>query len=556
MALPEPWSWSRLWSRLPKFSKRALLGGVILLGLGTALGFTTPRATVGESTRGLVQIAPSGLASSITRVTFHYGSQKVALRLEAGQWVPVHRVPAGIWGTVQIHLAGPKIVSWLPFFGHRLRTEKIITPAVPAITHTARARSLAGGVAVTFAHPAVQVRYRWEGQVRIRTWKIPTTKATLLLPPTPPGHTGTLVIQARARTWEPLSTVHILPWTTAPYLSVTASPATTIAPTAALTVTFSQPVPSPDWSHWVMSPATAGHWKSLSPTTYQFTPSTTFGFGPNATIQLVIPGGSNGVHAQGGSYLAQSTSLEWTTTPGSTLRLQQLLAEEGYLPVSWTAAQPGSRSSLALELATVDNPPVGTFHWKYPNLPSALKALWTPGQWSVVTQGALMQFQRVNGLPVNGEISPSVWLALLHDRIHGKMSPDGYTYISVTENQPETLELWVNGQLSLTTLTNTGIPQTPTALGTYPIYERLLFQVMQGFNPNGVPYADPVHWINYFSGGDAVHGFYRAAYGFPQSLGCVEMPLNVASTVYHAVHYGTLVTVNPPGIAPAKATAS
>ncbi|MCL4520804.1 MAG: hypothetical protein M1415_04340 [Firmicutes bacterium] len=172
MALPEPWSWSRLWSRLPKFSKRALLGGVILLGLGTALGFTTPRATVGESTRGLVQIAPSGLASSITRVTFHYGSQKVALRLEAGQWVPVHRVPAGIWGTVQIHLAGPKIVSWLPFFGHRLRTEKIITPAVPAITHTARARSLAGGVAVTFAHPAVQVRYRWEGQVRIRTWKI------------------------------------------------------------------------------------------------------------------------------------------------------------------------------------------------------------------------------------------------------------------------------------------------------------------------------------------------------------------------------------------------
>jgi hypothetical protein len=37
-----------------------------------------------------------------------------------------------------------------------------------------------------------------------------------------------------------------------------------------------------------------------------------------------------------------------------------------------------------------------------------------------------------------------------------------------------------------------------------------------------------VYWINYFNGGDAVHGFVRASYGFPQSLGCVELPIPTA----------------------------
>lgn len=222
------------------------------------------------------------------------------------------------------------------------------------------------------------------------------------------------------------------------------------------------------------------------------------------------------------------------------------MAEEGYLPVTWTAVVPATRSTLSSQIDAIDQPPAGSFHWEYPNLPTALQTLWVPGQWTVITQGAVMQFQRVNGLTVNGEVSATLWRALIDDRLRDRKSPDGYTYISVTENQPETLELWVNGKLFLKSAANTGISVTPTQLGTYAIYERLPFQVMQGLNPDGVPYADPVHWINYFYGGDAVHGFPRASYGFSQSLGCVEVPLNVAPTVYHTVHYGTLVTVNPP----------
>ena len=46
---------------------------------------------------------------------------------------------------------------------------------------------------------------------------------------------------------------------------------------------------------------------------------------------------------------------------------------------------------------------------------------------------------------------------------------------------------------------------------------------MSGTNPDGSHYADPVTWVSYFNGGDALHQFYRSTYGWPQSLGCVEM---------------------------------
>jgi hypothetical protein len=46
-----------------------------------------------------------------------------------------------------------------------------------------------------------------------------------------------------------------------------------------------------------------------------------------------------------------------------------------------------------------------------------------------------------------------------------------------------------------------------------------------------------------FGGSLVVHGFVRAAYGFPQSNGCVELPLSVSPTAYGLDPLGTLVTV-------------
>jgi hypothetical protein len=40
-----------------------------------------------------------------------------------------------------------------------------------------------------------------------------------------------------------------------------------------------------------------------------------------------------------------------------------------------------------------------------------------------------------------------------------------------------------------------------------------------------------------------VHYFPRGSYGWPQSLGCVELPLAQSYTAYRYLTYGSLVTV-------------
>jgi hypothetical protein len=70
---------------------------------------------------------------------------------------------------------------------------------------------------------------------------------------------------------------------------------------------------------------------------------------------------------------------------------------------------------------------------------------------------------------------------------------------------------------------------------------------MKGTNPDGSTYDDPnVPYASYFLGGDALHGFIRSTYGWPQSNGCVEMSYDNASQVWPLTPIGTLVTVEGP----------
>ncbi len=49
--------------------------------------------------------------------------------------------------------------------------------------------------------------------------------------------------------------------------------------------------------------------------------------------------------------------------------------------------------------------------------------------------------------------------------------------------------------------------------------------------------------MNYFNGGDAVHGYERGSYGFPQSNGCVELPIETAKTVFGMLALGDIVYI-------------
>jgi hypothetical protein len=136
-----------------------------------------------------------------------------------------------------------------------------------------------------------------------------------------------------------------------------------------------------------------------------------------------------------------------------------------------------------------------------------------------------------------------VWRSLIGAVITGHQSSFGYTYVSVDKSSQQ-LSLWHNGHTVVSTAVNTGIAQAPTASGTFAVFEHLRDTTMSGTNPDGSHYSDPnIQYVSYFNGGDALHAFTRAQYGFPQSLGCVEMALGPAGQVWPYTPIGTLVHV-------------
>jgi hypothetical protein len=190
----------------------------------------------------------------------------------------------------------------------------------------------------------------------------------------------------------------------------------------------------------------------------------------------------------------------------------------------------------------------GTFAWRWPNPPATLSTLWSEGYENVITKGAVMNFENQNGLTVDGLAGPKVWSTLLADVAAAKVNADPYTYVLVTKVLPESLTLYNNGVPDLVGIpVNTGAPGADTVDGTYPVFEHVTSTRMVGTNPDGSHYDDPdVPWASYFNGGDALHGFVRAAYGFPQSNGCVEMRISDAAQVWPLSPIGTLVTVVGP----------
>ena len=202
---------------------------------------------------------------------------------------------------------------------------------------------------------------------------------------------------------------------------------------------------------------------------------------------------------------------------------------------------PGWASSAA-QVAAAYSPPPGLLTWRR-GYPQALHGIWQQGTPNLVDTGAIRAFESQQGLTMDGIAGPQVWSALLRDAATGQRNTNGYTYALASKASPETLSIWHDGLEVFHSLANTGIAASPTANGAFPVYERLRSQVMQGTNPDSSHYADPVQYVAYFNGGDAVHYIPRASYGWPQSLGCVELPLAQAAAAWSYLTYGSLVTV-------------
>jgi peptidoglycan hydrolase-like protein with peptidoglycan-binding domain len=302
-------------------------------------------------------------------------------------------------------------------------------------------------------------------------------------------------------------------------------------------ITFSAPLaagsPMPR-----ISPAAGGSWAPAQGSKLVFTPATAFR--PQSTVTVSIPAG---VRSAAGTVLGQAVIVRFHTGSYSALRLQQLLAQLGYLPLTWTPlGNSPAASDTAAQLAAAYSPPAGLFTWPR-GYPGTLMSMWQPGSPNMIQVGAIRAFESDQGLTMDGVAGPAVWRHLLQAVARGQRNPHGYSYAIASKASPETLTIWHNGRVVLHALANTGISVAPTADGTYPVYIRLPFQIMKGTNPDGSKYADPVQNVAYFHGGDAVHYFPRGSYGWPQSLGCVELPLPQSAVAYRYLTYGSLVTV-------------
>ncbi len=309
----------------------------------------------------------------------------------------------------------------------------------------------------------------------------------------------------------------------------------------AITVQLSAPL-SAGSAMPTLSPAVAGTWKKVGKATLAF--AATAPLIPSTSETLTVPGGSTGVRDQAGSTLAAPLVVPFTVAQGSTTRLQQLLAQLNYLPVSFAPSAPLTSPAEAA------NPQAGSFTWRWSTLPASLTSLWTQGQEDIITKGAVMAFQTQNGLSVDGLAGSQVWTILLADAATAKVDANPYVYVYVSKTVPQTLTLYNNGAVQFSNIpVNTGAPGADTADGTYPVFEHVPSSEMKGTNPDGSTYDDPaVPWASYFNGGDALHGFPRATYGSPQSNGCVEMAISDAAQVWPLTPVGTLVTVVGPTI--------
>ncbi len=363
--------------------------------------------------------------------------------------------------------------------------------------------------------------------------------AAATTPATPTSQTTTPTATTPATTTPATTPATTPPAKPTVHTRVTALPHSTITDgTAPLKVRLSG-VPAPGSPVPMLTPAVAGKWSTVGDYV-SFQPKSTLE--PCSSYTLTVWAGTTatGDLPLGGHRRQYKLNV---VCPGLQA-LQQALARLNYLPYTVDASHgrnSGDKAeSRALAARYAFDPPQATLS---PNVPHAPGLRY--GSLDPTTRGALMVFQENHGMSPSGSPEPSTWASLLAAETLGHGDPQPYTFVTVSESIPETLEVHRGSHVVLTTPANTGVAGATTEQGTFPIYARYTSTTMTGTNPDGSKYSDPgVPWVNYFNGGDAVHGFPRASYGTPQSNGCVELPIGTAGQVYPLLAIGDLVIVS------------
>ncbi len=320
--------------------------------------------------------------------------------------------------------------------------------------------------------------------------------------------------------------------------SLTALPRGTVADgTAPIVVRLSGAV-APKTPSPVLSPAVAGRW-TTSGNLETFTPASTLA--PCTTYRMTVWAQTAAV---GQLPLGTRRVAAFAVACPGVRAVQEALGRLHYLPYRFhprfAKAAPSGPISRAAAARAAFRPAAGSFVRVIRDAPPL-----SAGQPDATTRGGLEVFQETHGSPPTGTADAATWAALLGAEAGGHADRRPYTFVTVSKALPETLEVHRDNSIALKAATNTGVAGAVTQNGIFPIFERFVSTTMTGTNPDGTHYSDPgVPWVNYFNGGDAVHGFNRPSYGSPQSNGCVELPPATAARVFKMLKIGDIVVVH------------
>jgi L,D-transpeptidase catalytic domain len=532
-------------ARPPRRGRRIPAGALVAAaGLAVAYAaaaFALSGAGIDADSSALAQVDVQAFGGTVERVSATGpDGRPIPVSFHDGRLVPKRRLEPGTPVTVEAVVRRAGWIGWLVGGEDRER----LTLRAPEAHVEARWLSVGkGGLRrVSFDQPVRQVAFGQPGELSRRRFARP--RSSVALGAGRPA--GSVLVAAAPRSWEELGAFQSVTWFPAGHsaaLAASPAPGADVSPATPLRLTFSKPVSAVlGLARPKLTPAVPGRWRQVDSHTLVFRPGG-YGAGFDSKLRAELPKPLDLVRADGST--KRAGAVEWTVPPGAILRLQQLLARAGYLPVDWRPKGPPVADTPEAQVRAAIEPPRGAFSWRYPNTPASLREAWAPGQAGAIIQGALMSFEDDHGMEADGVAGPEVWRRLMEDAIAGRRRPEtGYSYVYVSEALPETVTVWHDGHQVLTGPANTGIPGAETEAGTFPVFEHLEETTMSGENPDGSHYEDPgIKWVSYFNGGDALHAFDRASFGSPQSLGCVEMPLEEAAEVFPYTPIGTLVTV-------------
>jgi hypothetical protein len=538
-----------------RWPKRLLVGGIVTLVLAAVAAFVVSAfalsgASIEEdgSSLGKVSTDTFGGDVSSVRATAVKSGEDVPVELKGDRIVPTVALHPGEQVTVEATVKRPSTIGLIAGSDKKLT----LTTTAPAAKIETAWISVKKGKKpyVHFDTPVSQVAYGPPGKLKHRQFDEP--RDSFSLGPQPAA--GQMIVAGAPwpRKMEHVGKFESVTWfpaTGKPTIAANPTAGSTISASTPIEITFSKPVKKVLGSEKPkISPEVDGKWSQPNPHTLRFVPS---GFGaPLATdLKIELPEEAEVVQSDGS--VESATEVKWEVPAGSEIRLQQMLAELGYLPYKFTGEEVAKTPEAQVAAATTEAPK-GHFSPRWGNMPAGLKELWAPNETTVLTEGALMSFEEREGLEVDGVAGPVVWEELMKAVIAGNVKPEkgaanGYTYVWVSESLPETVNVWHNGKMILSEgAANTGIPGAETEVGTFNVFLRYEETTMEGENPDGSHYSDPgIKWVSYFNGGDALHQFDRASYGSPQSLGCVEMPNEEAEVIWPYTPLGTPVTINP-----------